>query len=123
MILLFLFILIMIIICTQIYKKNMGKGESIDLSTEIMSELSQYRTARVKKYLELNDLEEIIEEKKINNVMEFFEKENISHETFLTGTQKEILFQSGKKKFTNKALEMTDQELIKAYQDGESIFI
>ena len=101
----------------------MGKGESIDLSTEIMSELSQYRTARVKKYLELNDLEEIIEEKKINNVMEFFEKENISHETFLTGTQKEILFQSGKKKFTNKALEMTDQELIKAYQDGESIFI
>lgn len=126
MIFIIFIIFILIIICAKIHGKNIGGNEdnnSVELTTEIMSELSQYDESRVKKYLELNNLDEIIEKKNINSVKGFFEKENISQETFLTGAQKEILFQSGKKKLTNSALKMTDQELIQAYQDGESIFV
>jgi hypothetical protein len=122
MILIFLIILIVIIICVNLRSKS-GSAEKKDLSTEIMGQLSQYKDFRVKKYLELNNIDEIIEKENISSVKEFFDKEGISEEKFLTGTQKEVLFQSGKKKLTQSALEMTDQELIQAFQEGESIFI
>ncbi len=103
--------------------KEKEGGSEKNIVDEIKQEFAQYNGERAKKYLEYNNIEDIVKSKKIKSVEEFFKKERINSNTFLTGLQKEILKQSGKKKFTPAALQMSDFELTEAYKEGDSIFL
>ena len=104
-----------------LYSKIYG-GKNHDLKSDILIELSQYPAQRVNKYLELNNVQNIINSKNIKNTAEFFNKENITSDMFLTGLQTEILKQNPGRQFTAEALLLSDNELLHNYQSGIKIF-
>jgi hypothetical protein len=107
---------------SQLQIKKEGGAEK-DITAEIKEEFAQYNSDRVKKYLEYNDIDQIVKKKNIKSAEEFFKKEHLDSKTFLTGLQKEILQQTGKKKFTPAAMQMSDFELMEAFKEGDSIFL
>lgn len=104
-------------------KEKKEGGAEKNVTAEIKEEFAQYNNDRVKKYLEYNDIDQIVKEKNIKSAEDFFKKEHLDSKTFLTGLQKEILQQTGKKKFTPAAMQMSDFELMEAFKEGDSIFL